>query len=188
VKKLDKKHFGKLLVTTAEIFEKVLSKNVLDLYFQALKKYSIEQIEDAISKAIISCKFFPKPVELIELMSGIGKLEDQAQFQVDIVLNAIKRVGGYQSVKFKDTITNTVINYCFGNWTKLCEELKENEEKWFRKDFIKYYQSYYRQNIRSDELLPGFISIGNKQNGYIDYIPDPVLIEGFEIDKIKLLQ
>lgn len=185
----DKERFGKLLVTTAELFEKELSPPVINLYFTALKGYAIDQIENALAKTITLCKFFPKPVEIIEFATGgQGKIEDVAQIQADIVVNTIRKIGTYRSVKFKDTITNAVVLNCFGGWIKICSELLEQNEQWFRKDFVKYYQAYSRQNIRSNEVLTGYINAENESRGFISHMLEPVLIYDFDVDNLKLIE
>lgn len=172
--------FKKYMAGLAEIFDKKISDILSDIYWNALKNFSDEECKIAFNRAMVECKFFPKPVELIEMM-GSGKTEDVAQIQVDIVVNAIKKIGQYQSVKFSDQTTNAVINNCFGGWLKMCNELLEQNEQWFKKDFVKYYQAYYRQGIRSNGVLAGFVEIQNGKNGFEEHIPDPILIEGFDI-------
>lgn len=185
----DKKKFGQLLVTTAELFEKDLSSPVISIYFKALSNFEINQVEDAMGKVVTSCKFFPKPVEIIDfIQGGSSRIEDVALVQADIVVNAIKKIGSYQSVKFKDRVTNAVISRCFGGWMKTCNELLEQNEQWFRKDFVKYYQSYSRQGIISDEVFAGFVEIENTSKGFIEHIPKPIMIDGFEINKTRLIE
>jgi len=185
----DKELFKKFMAGLAELFDKNLSQTLSDIYWAALKDFSDEQCKNAFNKAMVQCKFFPKPVELIEMVSGaLGKLEDIALLQADIVVNTIKIVGGYQSVLFKDGVTNAVIQNCFGGWMKICTELMESNEQWFRKDFIKYYQSYHRQKITSTEPLVGIVYTRNSANGFEEYTDPPILIDGFEIDKTKLIE
>ncbi len=171
-----------------ETFDKNITETLSDIYWGAIKKFSDEQCKIAFNRALVQCKFFPKPVEIIELMAEGGKLEDVAQLQADIVINAIRRVGHYQSVKFKDTTTTAVIQNCYGGWLKMCNELLEASEHWFRKDFIKYYQAYSRQNITSNEILYGYVYLENTANGFEEYVPEPILIDGFDIDKTKLIE
>ena len=183
----DKSQFGKLLVTTAELFEKDLSAPVINMYFTALKTHSIGQVQDALAKVVTSCKFFPRPVEIIEFIGGgPGKLEDIAQVQADLVINAIRKIGSYRSVGFKDPVTTAVIQQSFGGWIKICLELMETSEKWFRKDFINSYQAYFRQGIKSNGHLAGLIETDNMTRGHLEFIPDPVMVEGVEILRIAL--
>ena len=185
--KKDKKRFCELLITTAELFEKDLSTPILNLYFTALENFSIDQVEKALGKVIMLCKFFPKPVEIIELIpGGPGNLADTAQVQADIVVNAIKKIGPYQSVYFSDPVTTAVIQRCFGGWIQICTETMEADLKWFRKDFVSYYQIYFRHNIKSTDKLIGLIEDNNATKGYLDHIPKPVMIDGVDVIKIEL--
>lgn len=184
--KKDKKRFAQLLVAISELFEKNLSTPVLNIYFKALEKFSIQQVENALQKVVVSCKFFPKPVEIIELIGeGPGLLEDIAQVQADTVVNAIRRIGAYQTVRFNDPVTTAVIQNCFGGWIMMCAELVEEKELWLRKDFVKYYQSYSRQNIRSPDKLIGIIEADNIVRGFINHIPKPIQVAGVEVLSIE---
>ncbi len=183
----DKARFCQLLVTTAELFEKDLSTPILNLYFTALKDFSINQIERALGKVVVSCKFFPKPVEIIELIGGgPGQLEDIAQVQADLVVNAIRKIGSYQSVMFRDPATIAVIQQSFGGWIKACLELMETNTKWFRKDFISAYQAYSRQGIKGNGHLAGLIETDNMTRGHLEFIPDPKMVENVEALRIEL--
>lgn len=181
--------FKKFMAGMGEVFGKEISDILFDIYWNALKDFSDEQCKTSFNRAMVQCKFFPKPVELIDMINcERGQLEDIAQIQADIVVNAIKKIGQYQSVKFKDKTTNAVITRCFGSWVKMCEDLEESKEQWFKKDFVKYYQSYKRQGIEEDNVFLGFVAIKNKSEGFEEYIPEPILIDGFDIEKIKLLE
>ena len=101
-------------------------------------------------------------MELIELVTGVsGNLEDRACVEAGNVLQAVKRVGAYNSVKFDDPVTQAVISQGFGGWVKLCNELKSTEEKWFQKDFVRIYQAYAREGIKHNGHLAGQIETEN---------------------------
>ena len=147
----------------------------------------INQVEKALEKVVVSCKFFPKPVEIIELISGgTGKIEDIAQVQADLVINTIRKIGSYQSVEFKDPVTTAVIQQSFGGWIKMCLELMEPSEKWFRKDFANAYQVYFRQGIQRNGHLAGLIETDNMTRGHLEFIPDPKIVESVEVLRIEL--
>ena len=173
----DKKRFGEMMGLMAITFDKQISKPLLDVYFKILQKYTIGKVEIAINKAMEQLRWFPKPAELIELGSGgPGKLEDIAQVQADIVIGAIHKNGAYRSMIFTDPVTTAVIQNCFGGWIKMCSELNEDEVKWLRKDFVKYYQAYTRQNIESNDKLVGIHEAENMMKGFLEFIPNPVQI------------
>jgi hypothetical protein len=161
--------------------ERAPNQFMLDAYFQALDEFTTEQIEYAFSVAIKTLKFFPRPVELLEILNGPQNLiEDTAQVQAGIVLNTIKRVGGGQSVSFEDPVTTAVINNSFGGWVQLCSTLKSDQEGWFLKDFSKAYQIYTRQGMKEIGHLPGRIEINNTARGFYAHVPAPIEIGDFE--------
>jgi hypothetical protein len=98
------------------------------------------------------------------------------------VLNAVKRIGGYQSIQFNDPVTAAVVQEGFGGWPALCRDLLENgakggiEEQWFLKDFAKMYSAFIRQNRRLIGHLPGVHEISNTALGYQDEEHKVVLI------------
>lgn len=180
--------FANALCSMANYFDKELGNQLIDLYWENLKEYTIEDIEAAFSKAIATLRFFPKIVEVSELMGkGPGRLEDTAQIQADLVVKAIRRIGGYRSVNFNDPVTKAVIVNCYGGWIQLCTEQLEVEEKWFRKDFVRYYQSYHRQNIRLKTHLTGRHEIDNRTRGFLEQIPEPIQVETALIEDVKQL-
>lgn len=165
--------------------DKVPNDFMIDAYHNVLREYSEEEINIAFSMAIKTLKFFPKPVELIELISGPTEdLESRAVIQANEVLNTIKRVGGGQSVKFADPVTNAVVRQTFGGWVQLCSELLIDQEKWFLKDFAAAYRAFKKGNITDTEHLPGQIELHNGARGFA--FPEPKLIG--ETSERKLLK
>jgi hypothetical protein len=159
--------FSEYMTALGEIHNKQISDITKDFYWKALKPYADEQCEKAFNMAMGGLKFFPKPAELIELIQNDGgRLEDRADVEAGRVLEAVKRHGGYKSIEFDDPVTMAVIQIAFGGWVKLCSELMSDAEKWFLKDFVKYYQAYSRQNIHHSGHLPGRMEIeNNDRNG-----------------------
>ena len=178
----DVDRFANAFGTTCEIFGKESTPLLSKAYFDALKNFTIEEVEDAFSKSIGTLKFFPKPVELIEFISGpAGKIEDIATQQATLVLETIRREGAYRTVKFADCITNAVILKVYNGWVKICEETKENDINWFIKDFAKYYKSFAATGQKSDSKLIGLSDAENSKNGFD--LEEPVLI-GYDDQKL----
>jgi len=169
----DLNKFSNAFVVLCEIFDKRVSETLTKVYFKALQKFSISEVEKAISSAITSCKFMPKPVELIELMGG--GIEDVARVQATKVFEAVARVGGYESVCFDDPITMAVIEKGYGGWNRLCNEALDDNRKWDLIEFEKLYKSYHAQDIKKYGHLPGRHEISNNAHGHLD-MPKPRLI------------
>jgi hypothetical protein len=122
---------------------------VLTAYWEALKTFTAEQIVDAFKKSIITFKWFPKPVELIEFMKPAAlSIESRAQQQVAHVLDIVRVLGYRTTPVWDDPITARLFQGRF-KWQSLCDTLTEEETKWFVKEFIEAYNSF--SEIQSHE-------------------------------------
>jgi hypothetical protein len=125
------------------------------IYAEGLNDIPIEQIQAAVWNIVKTrtLSSFPKIGELREMVGG--KTEDIAEVEASKVWKAIISVGGYSAVCFDDEVTQAVILYAFGGWSKLCAETLVDQQKWFRRDFVKFYGSFSRQGLRVTGMLPG---------------------------------
>ena len=161
----DKSRFASSLMAMATVFDKPVTPQLTEIYFRALDGFTADEVEHGISKACSTLKFFPKPVELIECITGgSGNLADKAMIEACRVLEAIKSIGTYSTVCFDDAVTQAVIVQQFGGWAKFADMLEENE-KWFVKDFVSGYQAFARQNVRHYGALPGISHAQNALTG-----------------------
>lgn len=89
-------------------------------YFKIFKNHDPDAVLAAIDLAGLSCKFFPKPAELIELMTG-GKGGGQDPTSAwQQVLKAMESIGSYSNAEFPDgAIAAAVMG--LGGWPSLCE-------------------------------------------------------------------
>ena len=151
------------------------SERLIDAYWSVLEKYEIDQINAAFSFALSSMQWFPKPVELINFIEqGPGDIEDIALVEADKVLNAIRDVSAYTSITFDNPVTMAVIDQGWGGWMKVCD-MREDEEKWFRKDFVKIYKAYSNQGIKKYGHLIGYFEDANAER-WPERVEPPVLI------------
>ncbi len=119
----------------------ILGEDVLAMYHEALKDYSIAQIREAATAHIKNSKWFPKINELIDLLKPrTPQLESIAEQQAAIVLGAIARYGYRYMPKWKDPITAHLFSSRF-KWQSLCDSLTDSERKWFVKEFKEAYQA-----------------------------------------------
>jgi hypothetical protein len=164
----DKRYLAAFL-TCWEVFNKGDPSNtIIDTYEMALEKFSIEEIEKAFSNAIGNLRWFPKPVELLELITDTPQIsiQDEATAEALLVITAMREKGAYRSVRFENPITNAVVLKGFGGWQKMCLEILEENNKWFIKDFGAIFRAYKSAGITSDSALPGIIQTDNEQLGY----------------------
>lgn len=64
----DRTQFNKLFMRMAGVFNRPVDDELADAYFTALKPYTIQSISIAFNKAIESAEWFPKPVEVVDLL------------------------------------------------------------------------------------------------------------------------
>jgi hypothetical protein len=109
--------FAEALTVLAEVFEKKLSPQLVALYFEALAHYEWELIEMALGRAVTACRFFPRPVELIEQIEGTPEERlaeaEQAWRQFYAALN---EAGTYRSLYCEDTVLAETIRLVFRSW------------------------------------------------------------------------
>lgn len=174
--------FKEYLATLCELHDRTMSKLLTDLYWKVLEPFTDEQCEKAFQEIIYSCKFFPKPVDFLEILNG-KKANRATEAWLD-VLTAIRRIGNYQSVKFSDPAIHSVVN-AMGGWPQLCM-MEMNDEKWKQKEFERLYEVIAARDGKHPEYLPGTTEMENYRTGHEREL-DVVRI-GFDKQKIKMIQ
>lgn len=158
------------MLALCEIHDRKFSTLLSDLYWKVLEPFTDEQCEAAFEDLIYFTRFFPKPVEFIEKIRGTQSNRGALAW-VD-VLEAVKRVGPYQSVKFPDPVIHSVIE-AMGGWVQLGGMLTD-EEKWKQKEFERLYQILESRDA-NHEYLPGIVEIDNAARGFQQAV-EPVLL------------
>lgn len=172
--------FGEFILAIGEMFDKEISDVLRQLYWNSLEPFTDEQCKKAFNEIILSSRFFPKPVDIIEAIRGTqGNRATEAWIQT---LNAIRRIGTYQSVKFDDPVIHAVIEH-MGGWPEMGNMLVD-EEKWKQKEFERLYPIMEARGNLPD-YLPGREEISNTSKGYIEHITPPIMIGGKECLRIE---
>lgn len=161
----NKREFRKLMAALAEVFDKEITETLLGVYWKVLEPFSDEEAMGSLNRCLVSCRFFPKPADLLESLKG--KEEDRATQAWELVDQTMRRVGNYQSVDFGDQKIHRVIEL-MGGWPYL-GTLDENEWKWKRKEFESAYRAL--QGTGGPERVAGLIEQTNAPLGY--EVPEP---------------
>ena len=179
----NKTEFAKYMLMMSELFNKELSKPIKEIYWKALEPYSDADCIAVFNKAILSCTFFPKPAELIELIKPKQAMSDQAELAWIDVESAVKSHGPYASVKFDNPVIHGVID-ALGGWVKF-QDVTMNNWVWVKKEFVKLYPILAGRGGYPD-TLPGQIEMDNTALGY-DNIKPAVQISCKSIER-KLIE
>lgn len=158
----DEIKFKEYMATLCELHDKTMSSILVDLFWKVLEPFTDEQCEKAFQEIIMSSRFFPKPVDMIEVIQG--KRDHESTRAWLLAYDAIGRVGNYSSVKFRDVIIHSVIEF-MGGWPQFCSMISD-EVKWKQKEFERLYQVISTREGCHPDYLPGTTEINNNANGW----------------------
>jgi hypothetical protein len=158
--------FKKTLTGIGELYDKIISETLIELYWQALKCFKLQEVNQAVADHIHNPdqgKYFPKPADLVKLIKNSGTTKAlQAWTTVE---QAIRQTGAYQSVVFDDPVIHVVI-YDMGGWIKLCTT-PSNEIQIRANEFKKRYTIFVDQSPKHyPKYCCGLIETLNIKNGY----------------------
>ena len=152
-----------------------MSEAGLQLMFSALEEFPLAVVIRAVGAHLKTGKFFPKPAEIREQIQGSAADRGRAAFQQ--VLEAIRRFGIYQSVKWPDPCIHYALDR-LGGWRWLCGKLDQENRPFVERDFCHFYAEAERIGAAWDTPglpghFPGQFEIDNSAKGREDHIPLP---------------
>ena len=158
----NKKEFATLFYGTGELYDKTVSTNLLQLYFAALKDYSIEQVIDGVGKHALDPKygtFFPKPADIVRhLQSGVLSTEEKSELAWAQITHELRATGSYGNLVLDDKQALAALR-SFTSWKEFCM-MDVTKLTWAKKEFMSMYSTY--QNTPVEMLpssLPGLIDL-----------------------------
>lgn len=165
-----------LVSVLASTYGRQATPALLEGYLVGLEGLLLEEIEQAVKKALRTSKFMPTPAELREL-AGDMKAEDAAVMAWDIATRAVQFIGWYRSVQFEDPAISATIR-SLGGWQKFCERCGGEEEKWLRREFLATYVAYRRMGVSPEAAMPlvGEFERQNRLMGYHRQEDRPYLV------------
>jgi hypothetical protein len=154
----DREQFARIMYGLADNFGAELSEPGLQMRFEALREYSMEQVIEAARRIALERKYTKMPTiaEFLEYLHG-GHVEDRAQAEAGKVMDAVRRHGAYASVVFDNPVTMASVERLFGGWPELCRQLRETDWRWFVRAFTAMYSSFSRQEVKRYGRLPGIL-------------------------------
>ncbi len=145
--------FAEAMHVLGQTFSEPVSDVRVEAYFDALMDMPIEAVTGAVRLALRTCKFFPRPVELRELITGDATANADAAWGE--LVQQIQRVGYMGLPTFTDERTERAIKETWGSWRRLCETLPAEgpELIGWMKQFKGAFQSLDKRD--TTELLTG---------------------------------
>ena len=178
------KAFEQIMTSLNELFGdagKKVSHLKMDLYYNALKDLSIEQLNDAVNILCVTktIKTWPLPAEIRQAVEG--NPTDRANVAFDKLIGAVRGIGPYRTVIFDDPAIHAFIQ-SYGGWEEICDKTIE-DWKFMRNEFVRGYSGYARQASTVPLQLTGIHDAVNRAKG-IDYAIPPAIIG----DPVKALE
>lgn len=167
--------FGMALSACAELYGKTVSEGAMSLWWQVLERFDVESVERAFREAVESPdsgQFMPRPADIVRRIDGTSS--DRSLIAWGKVLDAIQRVGAYQSVVFDDGAIHAAISD-MGGWPAICRG-NVDELQFTQKRFCDLHRAYaMRPGSPYPSRLIGEHEAQNRINGFE---PAPPLLIG----------
>ena len=164
-KDMDK--FASILTGIGEVYSKTISSPLISIFWNSLKNYEIDVVEDAVQRHVINPdtgQFMPKPADIIRMIEGGSK--DAAAVAWSKFDEALRHIGTYQDVRFDDPIIMRVV-HDMGGWVGFGDKL-EDEWPFVANDFKARYTAYRGRRAAFDfpKLLIGRVGGYNRSHGF----------------------
>jgi len=157
----DDRKYKEYMTVLGELFDKPISELLMSVYWKTLQPFDDDSCKKAFETVIATAKFFPKPADFLEILRG--KNEDQAARAWIKVIETVRRVGNYQSVKFDDPVIHSIFKF-WGGWPVI-SDWQESELKWKQREFERLYAIMAAGN-KHPAYLPGQCEIDNAARGF----------------------
>ncbi len=167
----NKKEFAVLFYGTGELYDKAVSTNLLQLYFAALKEYSIEDVTAGVGAHALDPKhgtFFPKPADIVRhLQTGKLSTEEKAELAWAQINHELRKHGPYGSLELDDKQGIAALK-SFTTWKEFCA-MDTKTMTWAKKEFISMYSTYENTPLEMlPSSLPGLEELHNHKEKYAE--------------------
>lgn len=171
MKPTEKTEVLKLLAGLSEVYDKPLSEMALDIYWNALKEYSLDEVKRAVNNIVQTHKYatFPKPAEFIEFICPPEDAEMRAELAMGEFWERFED-GGYHNFEWKDPVLAMTVEQ-YGGWRMILDTIPRDDQKdlgFWLKDFKKVYQIFLKHPMRTvNTKYVGSFEADNRAKGYL---------------------
>lgn len=159
--------FATLITGLADYYKQKLSAGVIRLYWEGLKQFDFEAVEQAAwahtQRPDDESHFMPRIGDLKKVIEG--STSDQGQIAWSKVDRAVRTVGPYWDVAFDDPIIHRVIAD-MGGWVQI-NSAEDKNWPFVAKEFINRYQAFKMtgQQPEHERYLIGMATAHNQAAG-----------------------
>lgn len=161
--------FKQNLIALGEVFDKEISPAIARIYWTSLSEFSDEEVQLAINQAVNTLKFFPKPVELRDFITG--NVTERAHEAWEQIMKDIRRgVGGHPEILRGGDVVDVEPMVCdelknlvaqFGGWSRL-RDMSFRELDFMKKDFVKVYSAKSERGLVPRIEIVSPLRLGNE--------------------------
>jgi hypothetical protein len=190
----DFERFGILMGVLGENWDKEISPMKVELYFEGLKDFDIEEVDSAVKIALktLDQSYFPRIAQLRQLIEGDPESRSLFSWRI-----AVDTRDYYHGADFSE---DPIIAYCIqelcGSYMDFCERTMD-ELKWMEKRFCNLYRLALRRPdvvANVNPVMEGHFQIDNTEKGLLDHVPPipkisikPKQVPQIEGQKVKAL-
>ena len=146
----DRQAFGEVLADMFGYYKEELSSLAFTVYFNALKKFSVLEITEAVSQFISYNEYSfrrPQPSQIANLITGSPG--SRVLLASKKLREAIERYGPYRYLVFDDPLIHKIVEQ-MGGLVFFCQQRDEHELKFQMDRFQKFYRDF-----QGSRLPPG---------------------------------
>ena len=150
----DKPEFLKTVTAMAAMYHQECPMAVIDLYFQVLRRFSIEQVQAAVVGLLGTSKFMPRAAEICEAIEGPAPKTSLAERAWPRLLEMVKTLNNCNRVECDDPALGKAIKVMFGgDWDYAVHRLVFDPnldpigQTVLRKDFIAAYETAMTEGV-----------------------------------------
>jgi hypothetical protein len=146
----NKKRFAEMMSSLAVLFDKDVSEVLRGIYWQVLKGYSDEEVELAFHQVVASCKFFPKPAEIIQFIKSRKAEENQANALESwgMVMSGLECGVIPEDRRIRESIRR------IGGWDWLSGQ-SYDELHWLEKRFLEHFDQIAESETYDNQIAAG---------------------------------
>lgn len=147
----DFKKFSHDIVLLAEVHGKTVTAGMVGIYFKVLEEYNTEAVNMAMTVAVKTLKFFPKPAELIEIIESKNQtlnIEDRALMVSTRIISHMRAYGGTKLPDLEDDPIARDLMTRRWPYLNFASSVLESELKWWQKEFMEAYRVFSETSLQ----------------------------------------